>query len=153
MFLLMPRWNMFDSPRERGRASLEFLVAAVILLIPIMFLGMSLASIQNASLATEAAARNAARVFVKEISLPLAGERAETAIRIALANHGIDSARSIERFCSSSTCLAPGSVVTIRVSVEAPLVSSMFLPGWLGAPSVPVFAEATAMVSRYGGTP
>ena len=149
----MRPWNMFAERGEHGRASLEFLVAAVVLLIPVMFLGMSLSSIHNASLAAEVAARNAVRVFVNEVTLPLAAHRAETAIAIALANHGIDSALSIQRFCSASSCLVPGAVVTIRVGVTAPLISSALLPGGASTPSVAVFAEATAMVSRYGGAP
>jgi hypothetical protein len=140
-------------PGESGRASLEFLTAAIVLLIPIMFLGMSVSSLQNASLAAETAARNAARIFVQEVSTPVAASRAQTAIRIALANHGIHSVRSWERFCSSSNCLAPGSVVTIRVSVDAPLMTASLFPSNWAPPSVPVVAEATAMVSRYGGAP
>jgi hypothetical protein len=118
-----------------------------------MFLGMSVSSLQNSSLAAETAARNAARVFVQEVSLPVASFRAQTAIRIALSNHGIHSVRSLERFCSTSSCLAPGSVVTIRVGVDAPLISPSFFPSTWVPPSVPIFAEATAMVSRYGGAP
>ncbi len=144
---------MFPERSESGRASLEFLTAAIVLLIPVMFLGMSLSSIHNASLAAEAAARNAARVFVGETSLVVAAHRAETAVAIALSNHGIDAAASLQRFCSSVSCLAPGSVVTIRVGVEAPLISSALLPRAFSPPSVPIFAEATAMVSRYGGAP
>ena len=50
---------------EAGRASLEFLTAAIVLLIPVMFLAMSLSSIQNAAVATEAAARNGARCALR----------------------------------------------------------------------------------------
>jgi hypothetical protein len=141
------------SANESGRASLEFLTAAIILLLPIMFLGMSVSSIYNATLAAETAARNAARMFVDEVSLANASARAESAVVIALANHGIDQPLSLERWCSAPSCVAPGSVVTIRVGVQAPLIAPMFLPRSVVPPSVPVFAEATAMVSRYGGAP
>jgi len=43
----MPHLTMRDSQGESGRASLEFLVFGIGLVIPIMFLGMSLASIQG----------------------------------------------------------------------------------------------------------
>jgi len=142
---------MFAS--ESGRASLEFLTAAIIVLIPIMFLGMSLSSIYNATLAAETAARNAARVFVDEVSVGDAAARAEMAVMIALANHGLSQPLSIQRQCSDSSCVAPGSVVTIRVGVVAPLITSGLLPSSLGLPNVPIYAEATAMVSRYGGAP
>lgn len=138
---------------ESGRASLEFLTAAVFLLIPIMFLGMSLSSLHNATLAAEAAARNAARVFVDEVSLDRASLRAEDAVRVALENHGITKVLLVERRCSLPSCVEPGSIVTIRVGVAAPLFFSDFLPGISGATEIPVYAEATAMVSRYGGAP
>lgn len=143
--------NMFAS--DSGRASLEFLTAAIVLLIPIMFLGMSLSSIHNATLAAEAAARNAARVFVDEIVVQDAAKRAEDAVVVALANHGIDQALSLERRCSLPSCVAPGSIVTIRVGVSAPLIFSDLLPGGVLGPAVPIYAEATAMVARYGGAP
>lgn len=149
----MHPWNESANNREAGRASLEFLVAAVVLLIPVMFLGMSLSAIQNATLASETAARNAVRVFVQETTLGVAATRAETAVRVALANHGIDQVHLLSRKCSASPCLTPGSVVTITVGVTAPLISSDFLPGFLGQPSVQVFGEASSVVSVFGGTP
>jgi len=124
-----------------------------VLLIPVMFLGMSLSSIQSATLAAETAARNAARVFVAETSPSVAALRAETAVRVALANHGIHEIQELSRKCSVSECLSPGGVVTIRVGVTAPLISSDFLPGFLGQPSVEVFGEASSVVSVFGGTP
>jgi hypothetical protein len=145
--------NLHAREGESGRASLEFLTAAIVVLIPIMFLALSLSSIQNAMLATESAARAASRVFVTETSLSQAAARAERAVVVALANHGIDSVDSLERSCSRSSCLTPGTVVTIRVGVMAPLFSSDLLPGFLGEATIPVFAEAHSMVSVYGGAP
>lgn len=141
------------SPAEAGRASLEFLTASIILLIPLVFLALSLSSIHNAMLGAESAARAASRVFVTETSLASASARAERAVVVALANHGINAVESLQRSCSTSSCLAPGTMVTIRVAVRAPLFSSSFLPGFLGEASVPVAAEASSMVSVYGGSP
>lgn len=149
----MHRWSSLGNHGESGRASLEFLTAAVLLLIPLVFLALSLSSIQNAALGAESAARAASRVFVTETSLVNASARAERAVAVALANHGIYSVESLERSCSQSSCLAPGTVVTIRVRVVAPLFSTDFLPGFLGGASIPVVAEARSMVSVYGGTP
>jgi hypothetical protein len=149
----MRRLSVHARDSEAGRASLEFLTAAIVLLIPVIFLAMSLSSIQNAALATEAAARNAARVFVQESNLQVAGTRAEQAVLVALSNHGFGAPSTLERSCSSSNCAAPGTVVVIRVGVKAPLFSSPLLPGFLGEATVPVLAQASAMVSRYGGAP
>jgi len=149
----MLRLSVHSRDTEAGRASLEFLTAAIVLLIPVMFLAMSLSSIQNAALAAEAAARNAARVFVQEANLQVAARRAEQAVVVALANHGFEAHSLLERSCSSAECMAPGTVVSIRVGVEAPLFSSPFLPGFLAEATIPVVAQASAMVSRYGGAP
>ncbi|MEQ9086596.1 MAG: hypothetical protein RIE23_05260 [Pontimonas sp.] len=146
----MHRWTLHADHSESGRASLEFLVFGVTLLIPVMFLGMSLASIQGATLAAQGASDQAARVFIQQPGLAEASSRAETAAVVALRNHGVDSVARLERFCEPSPCLSPGSAVTIRVSVEAPLFTSSVLPGVLGAETMTVSAESTRIVSRYG---
>jgi len=79
----------FDKPFESGRASLEFLVLSITLFVPILYLGLSLASLQGASLATEAAARNAVRVYVQGASSPNPERRVEVAALLALSNHGL----------------------------------------------------------------
>lgn len=143
--------NWYRSELESGRASLEFLVLAIFLVIPTMYLGLSLSSLQGASLATESAARNAVRVFVQETAQERAAQRALTAVTVALANHGFTQIALLERECSLTPCLSPGSVVTIRVGVEAPLFSTDLLPGPAGAPTRFVVSEATGSVSSYGG--
>jgi hypothetical protein len=141
---------MRDSRGESGRASLEFLVFGIGLVIPIMFLGMSLSSIQGATLAAQSASAHAARVFVQQPGLSDAAFVADRAVLVALRNHGFGSYSRLERFCEPSSCLSPGAAVTIRVSVQAPLFSPDFLPGVLGAEWVTVSAESTRLVSRYG---
>ena len=56
--------KFFPKEFESGRASLEFLVLSISLFVPVLYLGLSLSSLQGASLATEAGARNAVRVYV-----------------------------------------------------------------------------------------
>jgi hypothetical protein len=146
----MPPLTMRDSAGESGRASLEFMVFGIALVIPVMFLGMSLSSIQGATLAAQSASTHAARVFVQQAALSDAAVIADRAALVALANHGFDSYSRLERFCEPASCLSPGAAVTIRVSVEAPLFSSNALPGILGAETVIVSAQATRVVSRYG---
>jgi hypothetical protein len=146
----MPPLIMRGSEGESGRASLEFLVFGIALVIPVMFFGMSLSSIQGATLAAQSASTHAARVFVHQPTLSDAAVIADRAALVALANHGFDSYSRLERFCEPASCLSPGAAVTIRVSVEAPLFSSNALPGILGAETVTVSAQATRVVSRYG---
>lgn len=146
----MPPLTMRDRDSESGRASLEFLVFGIALVVPVMFLGMSLSSIQGATLAAQSASTQAARVFVHQATLSDAASIADRAALVALSNHGFDSYSRLEKFCEPASCLSPGAAVTIRVSVEAPLFSSDVLPGILGAETVTVSAESTRVVSRYG---
>ena len=139
-----------SSVEESGRASLEFLVFGIALIIPVMWWGMSLASVQGATLAAQSAATNAARVFILEQGLADADSAARTAASLALAQHPPASFVRLERTCVPASCLAPGAAVTIRVFVEAPLFSISLLPGILGAESVTVSAHASGVVSRYG---
>ena len=59
---LLNRWTALS---DDGSASLEFLTAGFILLLPIVYLILTVSSIQAGSLAVEGAARQAARVFVQ----------------------------------------------------------------------------------------
>ena len=146
----MRPWITSDKSLESGRASLEFLVFGVGVMIPVMFLGMSLWSSQEAQLAANSAATQAARVFVQATDLFEASRRAERAALVALKNHGFSSYSGFQRKCAPASCLSPGSNVTMWVAVDAPLFTSDFLPGVLGAETVMVSAESARVVSRYG---
>lgn len=143
--------NMRAKSDDAGRASLEFLVFSVVLVIPTLFLGMSLYSITSATLATENAARNAVRIFVQSPDLSTAASQAERAAQGALANHGFRELASMERSCQPSDCLTPGAMVRIRVGVDAPLFSTDLIPGAAGLTEVRIEAEATNKVSTYAG--
>ena len=139
-----------SSVSDSGRASLEFLVFGIALIIPLMWWGMSLASVQGATLAAQSAATNAARVFILQEGLAEADAAARTAVSLALAQHPAGSFARLDRTCVPASCLVPGAAVTIQVFVEAPLYSSSLLPGILGAESITVSAQSTRVVSRYG---
>ena len=146
----MRPWITSDKSPESGRASLEFLVFGVGVMIPVMFMGMSLWSIQEAQFAANSAATQAARVFVQENDLVEASRRAERAALVAAKNHGFSSYSGFQRKCAPPSCLSPGSIVSMWVAVDAPLFTSDLLPGVLGAETVMVSAESARVVSRYG---
>ena len=64
------RWNEDD-----GTATLEFITAGLILLLPLVYLVLSMAAIQGGALAVEGAARQAVRVFVQAPDFRSAGRR------------------------------------------------------------------------------
>lgn len=140
---------------DAGSASLEFITVGLILLLPLVYLVLAMATVQGAALAVEAAARQAVRVFVIAPSQSAATDRAQRAIQFALADAGIEHPPTVRVTCSPSpsNCLTRLGVVTIEVgvSVPLPLVPSVLD---LDVPlSVPLQASATQQVSRFGGAP
>jgi hypothetical protein len=143
--------NSLAETREAGRASLEFLVGAIVVFVPVLVLTVTLWSISNAQLATEAAARHAARVFVQHTSLGQAVGDTQRAARLALDQYGIDEDASVSLRCSPTIdCLGPDSWVEVVVTTGVPLVS---LPLGSFDASVPITARATSQVSHYRGDP
>ena len=138
---------------ERGSASLEFISAGVLLLVPLIYLVLVCGRVQAASLAAEGAVRQAARVFVTAPSLALASSRSEMAITDALTDFSFQrSAARASVSCSPvpGRCLQPRSWVTVRVSVG---VTLPFLPSVLGLDrftSLQVSSSATERVALAG---
>jgi hypothetical protein len=138
---------------ETGSASLEFITAGLLLLVPLVYLVLVVSSIQGATLAAEGAARQAARVFVTADSTSLATARAQQAIDFALADFHVPSENArVAVTCSEpSSCLAGDSLVTVSINVAVPLP---LVPAILGLDSlavVPISSQATAHVSRFHG--
>jgi Flp pilus assembly protein TadG len=139
---------------ESGSASLEFVTAGVLLLIPMVYLVLAMASIQAGALAVEGASRQAARVFVQAPTTGSATARAKTAVDFALADFGVKTGTAkVTISCRPhpATCLTrQGFVtVTVRASVPLPLVPNVLSVG--GPLSVPLSATSTEQVSRFWG--
>ncbi|PJJ71404.1 hypothetical protein CLV46_0950 [Diaminobutyricimonas aerilata] len=141
---------------ERGSASLEFVSAAMILLVPLVYLVLTMSALQGGSLAVEGAARHAARVFVEADTPGEAEDAATAAVAVALADHGIDADRAeVSIRCSPdpARCLDRRATVTVEVVVHVPLP---LVPPALGVEApfdVPVASSATQRVSRFQDVP
>jgi len=142
------RWN----DAEEGSAALELVMAGLILLLPLVYVVLALASIQGGALAVEGAARQAARVFAQSGSAAEAEARAMRAVGYALADHGMDAGEArVSIACSPhpDACLSRLGTVTVTVSATALLP---LLPQAVVAElplSVPLTASATERVSRF----
>jgi Flp pilus assembly protein TadG len=136
---------------DRGSASLEFVTVGLLLLLPLIYLVLVISAVQSAALATEAAARHAARLFVQQPDLARAERVADQAVRFALDDYGIDSASSrVAITCDPAACLEPGALVTVRVTVSVPLpLAPPVLPGDFPL-SVDLAASAAQRVSTFG---
>ena len=138
---------------ESGRASLEFLVTGVVVFIPVLLLTVTLWGIQQASLATEAAARHGVRALSLATNAEQGFRGVERAVATAMESFGVESTYRIDIDCRpAGRCVDPGTVVRVRVSTDVALGSIPPLPSaW--PLSVPVSGHADARVSEYRGRP
>lgn len=147
--------DRFDRLRreERGSAVVEFLGVTLVLLLPLVYLVLTLGQIQAAAFAAEAAARESGRVLSHEADLPTAAARAQTAVELAFGDHGlaVDGAQALSFTCSAEPCLSPGGQIHVEVEtvVRLPLVPD-FLAGALPL-EVPVQAAHLASVPEFRG--
>lgn len=139
---------------DEGSAALEFIVAGAVLLIPIVYLIVALASVQAHALGTQAAARHIARAVATAPDAATAQSRSDR-VRAAIAEeYGMDAASlDVGLSCAGAgPCPAAGEtvIVTVRTDVALPLV-----PRVLGLDEfarVPVEAQSLQRMSRLWGT-
>lgn len=134
--------------RDEGSAMVEFIVLAVTLAVPLVYVLTAVFDIQRTAFGASAATREAARVFVRAPSTADAQRRAETAAAITLRDHAVEPGEgTLQVSCSSTPCLTPGGTVqfTYRTSVPLPLVP--FISAEVA--SIPVEATHTQVVDEY----
>lgn len=134
---------------EEGSAALEFITAGLLLLVPVVYLVLALATVQGATLATEGAARHAARVYVQAATVTQASAQAQQAVNVALADFGIPADKATVSVTCSPQCASPRSLVTVTVEVKVPMP---LVPAVLGLDQravVPVSAQASDVVSKF----
>ena len=136
---------------DEGSAIIEFIFLGVLLLVPLIYLVMTLARIQAGSYAVTTAAREAGRAFVTAPSGPDAGARATAAADIAFGDQGFAGLGTLEVSCSTTPCLTPDGRVetTARVTVPLPLIPS-FARGVVPL-EIPLTASHLSTVDRFRG--
>ena len=80
---------------DSGRASLEFLVGAVILFVPLVTIQTLLSTVTQAQLGVEMAARHGARVFIQQVNMDAATEALYRSVEQAVRDFGIDTTPSL----------------------------------------------------------
>lgn len=136
-----------------GSASLELLTLGVLLLVPLAYLALSLASIQAAALCAEGAARHAGRILADDGASDAAQRQAEAAIAFAVADHGLDP----DQVEVGIGCLPAGerctsrSLISVEVTVLAPLplVPDALDPS--GRAALPITASSAFPMGRFDG--
>lgn len=141
--------------RDAGSAVVEFVTIGVLMLVPVVYLVLAMASVQAAAFATESAAREAARIVVTGADEQQAQERVVAAVGWALRDQKIqaDPGDAVQVACSAQPCLTPGADVTVTVAVDVPLPA---VPAGLSQVVplvVPVSATHTQVVDEFGAAP
>lgn len=125
-------WLVADRARpgeDAGNAIVEFVYLAVLLMVPLVYVLLTVFQVQRAAYAASSAAREAGRVYATSESLDHAGPRAFAAARIVMRDSRLPLAADELRItCSSTPCLEPGSRVDVVVAydVSLPLLPKLF---------------------------
>jgi Flp pilus assembly protein TadG len=135
---------------ERGTALVELVWLGVLLLVPLVWILMSVFDVQRGSMGVTSAARAAGRAYALAPTDQLGQVRAEEAARQALSDQGVDEPVEVSVSCTPypQQCHQGTSVITVRVAtgIELPL-----LPQVLGgqAPTFALDAEHTVPIGQY----
>ncbi|EWS80827.1 hypothetical protein [Brachybacterium phenoliresistens] len=130
-----------------GNALIEFVVLAVALLIPTLYLVLTLGSVQAAVFAADVIARDAARIHATETDPVAASGRSSAHARMVLEDFGLEPGDVVEIRCTEDPCATPGGTVTASVRIPVPIPGLGPVLG--GAGPVAVSSEHIAPVDRY----
>lgn len=104
---------------EDGTAAIEFIGLSVVLLLPVVYVLLSVFQLQRAAFGVSQAAREAGRAYATAASSGEASARAAEAADLAVNDQGIDGSPSVTY--TSTPSLQPGSRFTLRVDMDVPL--------------------------------
>lgn len=134
---------------EEGSAVVEFVFLAVLLMIPVVYLIITVGQLQSAAFAVVGAADQAAKVYVAAADPGAGRAAAEEAVMLAMADHGFEADDvSLAVTCSPSDCLSPGSTVTAAVTLRVPLPLVPSMPG-ISLDAATVAGQASQLVGRF----
>jgi Flp pilus assembly protein TadG len=127
---------------DDGNAILEFVTVAVVLMVPLVYIMLTVFQLQRAAFAVSAAAREAGRAYVTADSGDTAADRAQTAADLALADQ-LPGSPTADVGLPADPTLVPGTAVTITVTYR------LHLPLSGGLAVIPVTAKHVATVDVF----
>lgn len=133
----------------------EFVSLAVLLMVPVIYLVLSVGRVQAAAFAVEGASREAARSVAAAPDEATGSRRAATAVQLALGDQGFgrpgEPQPTVDVRCSASPCTTPETLVRVTVELDVVLPGvPAFLDGVIPT-RVPVSAHGVAVVDRFAG--
>ncbi len=145
------RQQVVGARDESGSALVEFSWLAIILLVPLIWIVMSVFEVQQGAFATSAAARAAGRAYALAPDDATGEARARAVVAQVLADQGTPDQRArVEITCDApaASCHVGTSVITVRVDSGVDLP---FFPAILGrgAASFSLDATHTVPIGQY----
>ncbi len=138
-----------ECPDEEGSAVVEFVFLAVLLMIPVIYLIITLGQLQGGAYAVVGAADQAAKVYVAGTDPGASRAAAEEAVMLAMADHGFNTDDvNLAITCSPADCMSPGATVTATVTLNVPLPLVPTMPG-VNLRAATVDARASQLVGRF----
>lgn len=121
---------------ERGNALVEFVVLSAALLIPSLYLVLTLGNVQAAAFAADTISRDVARIHAMEQDPARAQQRAQAHTALILEDYGLASSDVTEVSCSKDPCATPGGTVGVQVRIPVPVPGLGMILGDVGPVSV-----------------
>jgi hypothetical protein len=136
---------------EHGSALVELTWLGLLLLVPILWIVLSVFEVQRGAFGVSGAARAAGRAYAVAPNDAVGRQRAEVAARQALADQGLIAAPLRVRVTCTpypANCHSGTSVITVRISsrVDLPLLPNVL---GSGAPSFALDASHTVPIGQY----
>jgi hypothetical protein len=134
---------------ERGTALVEVTWLSILLLVPLVYVVVSVFEVQRSAFAVDAATRAAGRAYSLAPTEAAGGARARAAAAVALEDQGLSPRRGAMRVSCSPTphdCLSPGAVIRVRLVYP---VALPLMPSALGGNTPSIRVEADHVVP-YG---
>ena len=120
-----------DDDRDRGSAIVEFVFVAILVLVPLVYFIVAVASVQRSTLAVTQAAREAGRAFATANSSAEGVDRARAAVRLALTDQGLPDDAELRYVPVGDNCEGVTTPPELTPSAEfvVCVVRHAFLPG------------------------
>ena len=138
---------------EEGSALVELTWLGLLLLVPLLWIVLSVFEVQRGAFAVSGAARAAGRAYALAPSDEIGRQHAEAAATQVMADHGIGGQPlGLVVSCAPvGDCHAPGAVITVELHsrVDLPLLPDV-LGG--GAPSFALNASHTVPIGQFRDT-
>lgn len=142
-------WQLRRRRDERGSALVELTWLGLLLMIPLVYVVITIVTVQRSAFGATEAARAAGRAYVLSPDVSTAEFRAYEAARIAMQDQGVGLEPAdvlIACHPSPEACLQPGSTVEVRLDLQ---VSLPLLPSVMGQ-SVASIAVKSSHLEPYG---